>query len=94
LITVKDIDKAKDYPFASKDARGRLLVGAAVGVDKTSLDRIKALVDVGVDVIVIDSAHGHSDNVLRQVKLVKSLYPSIQLVAGQRRYPRSGPGFD
>ncbi|MCK7486810.1 MAG: IMP dehydrogenase [Bacillus subtilis] len=82
LITVKDIDKAKDYPNAAKDARGRLIVGAAVGVDKTSLDRIKALVDVGVDVIVIDSAHGHSDNVLRQVKLVKTMYPHVSLIAG------------
>lgn len=82
LITIKDIDKMEQYPNSARDDRGRLLVGAAVGVTGDILDRIKALVDAGVDVIVIDTAHGHSKNVLNHVKLIKENFPELQLIAG------------
>ncbi len=82
LITIKDIDKMEQYPNSARDDRGRLLVGAAVGVTGDILDRIKALVDAGVDVIVIDTAHGHSKNVLNHVKLIKEEFPDLQLIAG------------
>jgi IMP dehydrogenase len=82
LITVKDIDKAKDYPLSAKDSYGRLLVGAAVGIDSTSMKRVQALTEVGVDVIVVDSAHGHSDNVIHTVKQIRTLYPNIGIIAG------------
>lgn len=82
LITIKDIDKMEQYPNSARDESGRLLVGAAVGVTGDILDRIKALVDAGVDVIVIDTAHGHSKNVLNHVKLIKENFPDLQLIAG------------
>ena len=69
LITVKDIEKSKTYPHASKDSQGRLLVGAALGADKTHRDRTQALEEKGVDVLVIDTAHGHSKNVFRHLKM-------------------------
>ena len=82
LITIKDIEKTIKYPLAAKDAQGRLLCGAAVGISANVLDRVKALADAKVDVIVLDSAHGHSENVLRCVKMIKEAYPEIQVIAG------------
>lgn len=82
LITIKDIEKSTTYPKASKDSRGRLLVGAAVGIDQSSRDRVAALVANGVDVITVDTAHGHSKNVLEMVAWVAQNYPDIILVAG------------
>lgn len=82
LITIKDIEKAIQYPNSAKDARGRLLVGAAVGIGRASKERIEALVNAKVDVIVIDTAHGHSKNVIEMVKEVKATYPDLQLIAG------------
>lgn len=82
LITIKDIEKAIQYPNSAKDERGRLLVAAAVGVGRNIMDRIDALVQSQVDVIVIDTAHGHSQGVIDTVKKVKSVYPDLQLVAG------------
>ncbi|KAE9631375.1 IMP dehydrogenase [Defluviitalea raffinosedens] len=82
LITIKDIEKAILYPNAAKDSNGRLLVGAAVGVTADVLDRVAKLVEAKVDVIVIDTAHGHSQGVLDTVKKVKSAYPELQVIAG------------
>lgn len=82
LITIKDIEKAVEYPNSAKDQKGRLLVGAAVGVSKDMMDRVKALIDAGVDVIVIDTAHGHSVGVLEAVARIKEAYPDVQLIAG------------
>ena len=82
LITVKDIFKRRAYPNASKDSHGRLLVGAAVGTAVADLDRARALHDAGVDAIVIDSAHGHSQGVLDAVARVRDALPEVQLVAG------------
>ena len=82
LITYKDIMKVEDYPNSAKDHRGRLMVGAAVGVTADILDRVKALVDVDVDVICIDTAHGHSKGVLTAVKNVKTKFPGLQIVGG------------
>ncbi|HCJ10895.1 MAG TPA: IMP dehydrogenase, partial [Clostridiales bacterium] len=81
-ITIKDIEKAEKYPNAAKDAKGRLLAGAAVGVARDSLERAEALVAAGVDVIVIDSAHGHSENVIRLTKELRRAFPSVVIVAG------------
>lgn len=82
LITLKDIIKAQQFPNASKDKMGRLLVGAAVGTAADTLERIKALVDVKVDVIVVDTSHGHSKKVLDMVKIVRKEFPSLELIAG------------
>ena len=82
LITYKDILKKKDRPFACKDEFGRLRVGAAVGVTPDVLDRVKALVEAGVDVISIDTAHGHSKGVLEAVRKIKDLFPGVDLIAG------------
>ncbi|MCG0275915.1 MAG: IMP dehydrogenase [Thermosediminibacteraceae bacterium] len=82
LITIKDIEKAIKYPNAAKDKKGRLLVGAAVGVGKDMLDRVKALVDAKVDVIVVDTAHGHSENVIRAVGIIKEKFPDVEVIAG------------
>ncbi len=82
LITIKDIEKVQKYPNSAKDPSGRLLCAAALGVTKDILDRAGALADVGVDALVLDSAHGHSGNILRCVALVKEHFPEIQLVAG------------
>ncbi|QQL51358.1 IMP dehydrogenase [Mucilaginibacter ginkgonis] len=82
LITFKDIQKFKHYPKACKDEHGRLRVGAAVGVSGDNIDRVKALVAAGVDVIVVDTAHGHSKGVIDMVKAAKSLYPELQVIAG------------
>jgi IMP dehydrogenase len=82
LITVKDFQKAKSKPNACKDERGRLRVGAAVSVGPGTEERIKALVDAGVDVLLIDTSHGHSQGVIDRVKQVREQYPDIQLIAG------------
>lgn len=82
LITIKDIEKAQKFPNSAKDSKGRLLVAAAIGVGKEILARAEALVGAGVDCLVLDTAHGHSKNVLDSVQLVKSHFPDVQLVAG------------
>ncbi|MFL2679030.1 MAG: IMP dehydrogenase [Alphaproteobacteria bacterium] len=83
LITVKDIEKAEKFPNASKDDMGRLLVGAAVGVGKQQgLERVESLKKVGVDVVVIDTAHGHSENVINTLKLIKKKYPELPVIVG------------
>ncbi len=82
LITIKDIVKRKKYPNACKDELGRLRVGAAVGTGEDALDRVSALVDAGVDLIVVDTAHGHSKRVLDTVQKVKATFPELQVVAG------------
>ncbi len=82
LITIKDIEKAIKYPLAAKDEMGRLLCGAAVGITANVLERTKALVDAKVDVIVLDSAHGHSQNVINCVRMIKEAYPDLQVIAG------------
>ncbi|MCQ2497926.1 MAG: IMP dehydrogenase [Lachnospiraceae bacterium] len=82
LITIKDIEKAIKYPLAAKDSQGRLLCGAAVGITANVLDRVEALVEAKVDVVVLDSAHGHSENVLRCIRMIKQAYPDLQVIAG------------
>ena len=82
LITIKDIEKATVYPNSARDEKGRLLVGAAIGVTADVLDRVAALVEAGADVLCLDSAHGHSHNILDCVRRVKALYPDVQLIAG------------
>lgn len=82
LITIKDIEKAIKFPNAAKDSRGRLLCGAAVGVTKDMMDRVDALAAVHVDVITVDTAHGHSKGVLDAVKTIKAKYPDLQVIAG------------
>jgi IMP dehydrogenase len=82
LITIKDIEKAEQFPDAAKDSRGRLMVGAAVGVFPNDETRVHALMKAGVDVIVVDTAHGHSEAVLETVKAIKSVYPKSQVIAG------------
>lgn len=82
LITIKDIEKVIEFPKAAKDTQGRLLVGAAVGVTADAMKRIEKLVEAGVDVIVIDTAHGHSKGVIDQVKAVRKAYPNLDIIAG------------
>ncbi len=82
LITIKDIEKQIRYPQSAKDEQGRLLCGAGVGITANVLERVEALVDAKVDVIVLDSAHGHSANVIRCVKMIKDAYPDLQVIAG------------
>jgi len=82
LITVKDIQKASDFPIACKDSQGRLRVGAAVGTSAESDERVAALMDAGVDVIVVDTAHGHSRGVIERVRLLKRRYSALQVIAG------------
>ena len=82
LITIKDIEKQIKYPLAAKDEQGRLLCGAAVGITANVLARVDALVKANVDVIVVDSAHGHSENILRAVREIKAAYPELQVIAG------------
>ncbi|MBO5918584.1 MAG: IMP dehydrogenase [Oscillospiraceae bacterium] len=82
LITIKDIEKAEVYPNSARDERGRLLVGAAIGATADVLDRVAALVEAGVDVLALDSAHGHSKNIIETVRRVKAVYPDVQLIAG------------
>ncbi len=82
LITIKDIEKQIKYPNSAKDAKGRLLCGAGVGITSNVLDRVDALVKAHVDVIVLDSSHGHSANVIRCLKMIKEAYPELPLIAG------------
>lgn len=82
LVTFQDIEKARTFPNAAKDADGRLLVGAAVGTGPETPDRVAALVDAGVDVIIVDTAHGHSKGVIDRVKWVKEHFPQIQVIGG------------
>ena len=82
LITVKDIDKAEQFPDACKDDQGRLRVGASVGTSPDTDDRVDALIAAGVDVLVVDTAHGHSRNVLERVKRIKQKYPDMQVIGG------------
>jgi IMP dehydrogenase len=82
MITVKDIQKAKDFPMASRDAQERLRVGAAVGVGKGTDERVEALVEAGVDVVVVDTAHGHSQGVLDRVSWIKRQFPDVQVIGG------------
>ncbi len=89
MITVKDIQKAKDYPLASKDGQERLRVGAAVGTGDGTEERISALVDSGVDVIVVDTAHGHSKGVLDRIRWAKQNYPDVQIIGGNIATPEA-----
>ncbi len=82
LITIKDIEKQIQYPLSAKDAQGRLLCGAGVGITGNMMDRVDALVKASVDVIVVDSAHGHSKNIISAVKEIKAKYPDLQVIAG------------
>jgi len=82
LITIKDIEKTQKYPHAAKDKGGRLIVGAAVGIARNTLERASALRDAGVDVLVVDTAHGHSEGVLQMVALIKKTFPDLELIAG------------
>ncbi len=82
LITIKDIEKSVRYPNSAKDSNGRLLVGAAIGVTADVLDRAAALAEAQVDVFVLDSAHGHSENIIKTVRLVKEHFPHVDLIAG------------
>ncbi len=82
MITVKDIQKAKDKPFACRDEKGQLRVGAAVGVAEGSKERIDALINAGVDVVLVDTAHGHTKGVIEQVKWIKQHYPDVPVIGG------------
>ncbi|WP_185851464.1 IMP dehydrogenase [Blattabacterium cuenoti] len=82
LITIRDIDNLIEYPNACKDSKGRLRVGASVGIDKNTLERVDSLVKVGTDIISIDSAHGHSDRILKMIKSIRKYFPDIALLAG------------
>ena len=89
LITIKDIEKAIQYPNSAKDKDGRLLVGAAVGVTNDMMLRVEALVNASVDVITIDSAHGHSKNIIEAVAKIKGAYPKLQIIAGNVATPEA-----
>ncbi len=82
LITIKDIEKTIKYPLSAKDSQGRLLCGAGVGITANVVDRVKELVSAKVDVVVLDSAHGHSENVLRCLRMLRDEFPDIQIIAG------------
>jgi IMP dehydrogenase len=82
MMTVKDMNKAQSHPSAAKDAKGRLIVGAAVGTGPETPDRVTALVEAGVDVIIVDTAHGHSKGVIDRVAWVKQTYPQVQVIGG------------
>ncbi|WP_407486723.1 IMP dehydrogenase [Elizabethkingia anophelis] len=82
LITIKDIDNQLEYPNANKDGNGRLIVGAGVGVGADTMDRVRALVEAGVDIIAVDSAHGHSEGVLEKIREIRAAYPELDIVGG------------
>ncbi|MBO6214483.1 MAG: IMP dehydrogenase, partial [Lachnospiraceae bacterium] len=82
LITIKDIEKQIKYPLSAKDSQGRLLCGAGVGITGDMMERVAALISAHVDVIVVDSAHGHSRNIIEAVKKIKATYPDLQVIAG------------
>jgi IMP dehydrogenase len=87
LITIKDIEKNRKYPNAAKDGFGRLIVGAAVGISNDRKDRVKALVKAGVDVVVVDTAHGHSEYVTKVIESIKGEYPDVQVIGGNVATP-------
>ena len=87
LITIKDIEKNRKYPSAAKDSFGRLIVGAAVGISNDRKERVKALVKAGADIIVVDTAHGHSEYVIKVIESIKGEYPDIQVVGGNVATP-------
>ena len=87
LVTMKDIDKSAEHPFATKDTRGQLQVGAAIGTGSDTLERANALSDAGVDLFVVDSAHGHSKNVIETIKSIKKEFPSIDVMGGNVATP-------
>lgn len=89
LITIKDIEKVKKFPQSAKDDKGRLLCGAAVGVTHDMMERVDALVKAGVDVITLDTAHGHSKGVIDSVKTIKKKYPKLQIIAGNVAVPEA-----
>jgi IMP dehydrogenase len=89
LITIKDIEKAIQYPNAAKDEKGRLLVAAAVGTSPDTHERVDALIKAGVDVLVIDTAHGHSQGVLDHLKKIKGVFPNVQIIAGNVATPEA-----
>ena len=82
LVTLKDINKSLDFPNAARDSEGRLLVGAAIGTSPETKERANALIDSGVDVLVVDSAHGHHEGVLNQIKALKHDFPDVQVIGG------------
>jgi IMP dehydrogenase len=82
MITVKAFDKAESFPHACKDSYGHLRVGASIGTSADTDDRVEALVSVGVDVLVVDTAHGHSRNVINRIKMIKKCFPSVQVIGG------------
>ncbi len=82
MITVKDFDKAENFPLACKDSLGRLRVGASVGTSADTDERVDALVKAGVDVLVVDTAHGHSKNVIERVRKIKAMYPDVDVIGG------------
>ena len=94
LITIKDIEKVIEFPNSAKDKQGRLLAGAAVGVTKDTMLRVDKLVKANVDVIVIDTAHGHSKGVLDTVKEIRSPYPDLTIVAGNVATGEATAGID
>jgi len=87
LVTMKDIEKSAEHPNATKDSSGRLLVGAALGTGSDTLERAKALNEVGIDLFVIDSAHGHSKNVIETIKVIKKEFPGIDVIGGNVATP-------
>ncbi|MBB6454413.1 IMP dehydrogenase [Salirhabdus euzebyi] len=89
LITIKDIEKVIEFPNSAKDKQGRLLVGAAVGITTDTMLRIEKLVEVGVDVVVVDTAHGHSKGVLDQVTAIRNKYPELDIIAGNVATPEA-----
>ncbi|MDU5651357.1 MAG: IMP dehydrogenase, partial [Clostridium perfringens] len=89
LITIKDIEKAKAFPNAAKDEKGRLLCGASIGVTNDMMERVDAVVKAKVDVIVLDTAHGHSKGVIEGVKRIKTKYPELQVIAGNIATPEA-----
>jgi IMP dehydrogenase len=82
LITIKDIDNQLEYPYANKDQNGRLIVGAGVGVGEDTMERVAALVEAGVDIIAVDSAHGHSKGVLNKISEIRNGFPDLDIVGG------------
>ncbi|MEI8216675.1 MAG: IMP dehydrogenase [Eubacteriales bacterium] len=82
LITIKDIEKRIQFPHSSKDSKGRLMVGAAVGVTPNMMERVEALINARVDIITLDTAHGHSDGVINAIKMIKQAFPDCQVIAG------------
>lgn len=82
LVTVKDIEKSENYPYASKDQQGRLRVGAAIGTGRTGMERVEAFAGTGIDVVVVDTAHGHSSNVIKTVEMIRQHDKHIQIIAG------------